>query len=155
MSKEALVKALHHSVESFQEERRKYPGELDLSGADLSGANLLSAQLGRANLKGVNFSDCDLTNANLSHSQLQGAIFHSAKIINVNLHKAELEGADFRGAIFGGMEEDGRMCINQWMFCNVKWGKEQLEYFLSVLNKNNDWEIKYELLPKGGDQEKR
>ena len=118
MRKQLLVRALREGVPRFQQERGRYKGELDLSGTDLSKTNLIGAQLGRANLKGVNFTDCDLTNANLSHSQLQGAIFLRAKVINVNLHKAELQDADFRGAILDGMENDGRLCLNQWMFQN-------------------------------------
>ena len=54
------------------------PGEINLIGADLSGANLIGAKLGRA----------DLYRANLIGAKLGRAI----------LHGADLSGADLRGA---------------------------------------------------------
>jgi hypothetical protein len=76
----------------------------DLSGADLSGANLRGADLSGANLSGA-----DLSGANLSGADLSGA----------NLSRADLSGASLRGADlsraegvfqFGPMPTSGRIC---------------------------------------------
>lgn len=149
MDKNIYVKALRTSVKEFERVRREQPWpNMDLSGADLSGCDLRMAQLGRINLEGANFSNSDLTMANLTHSNLKGARFTKAKLIGVNLHKAELKDADFKGAIVSGMDQDGRMCINTEMFRNVRWGKEHIQYFIDILNQNDDWEIKYQIVPK-------
>ncbi len=96
----------------------------------------------------VDFSGADLTAANLGHADLRGARFKGAKVIGVNLHKAELAGADFRGAVLGGFDADGRICLNTWMFKGVRWGREELERLLAVLNQNEDWEIRYQIVAK-------
>jgi hypothetical protein len=40
------------------------------------------------------------------------------------------------------------ICFNACIFKDVRCGKEGLEYFLKILNRNEDWEIKYEIVPK-------
>jgi uncharacterized protein YjbI with pentapeptide repeats len=61
-------------------------------GADLSGANLYKAFLGRA----------DLSDANLSGSNLSGANLMNANLINANLGGADLNDANLSGAkLFG------------------------------------------------------
>jgi len=63
-----------------------------LSGANLSGANLLFVLLVLADLTGANLADADLTGANLADADLTGA----------NLEGANLDGvigADFSGAL--------------------------------------------------------
>ncbi len=151
MEKDAYVQALRTSVKEFERLRKEQPWpNMDLSGADLSSCDLKMAQLGRINLRGADFSNSDLSYSNLTHSNLRDVKFSGARLFGVNLHKAELEGADFRGAVLGGMEEDGRMCINTWMFKNVLWSREQIEYFLGILNQNDEWEIKYEIVPRKG-----
>lgn len=149
MDRETFVRALRTSVKEFERLRKERPWpDMDLSGADLSNCDLRMVQLGRITLRNVDFSNSDLTGANLTHSDLRGARFHGARIYGVNLHKADLAEADFRGCLMGGMDEEGRMCINKGMFKNVRWGKEQLEYFLGVLNENDDWEIEYRVVPR-------
>lgn len=149
VAKEDFVHALRTSVEAFHQMRRQHPvPDLDLAGADLSGCNLRGAQLGRLDLRGASFRNADLTGANLGHSDLRGADFQGATLVDVNLHKAELEGSNFLGAALGGFEQEGRMCLNRGMFCGVRWGREQLEYFLGILNQNDDWEVQYQIVPK-------
>jgi uncharacterized protein YjbI with pentapeptide repeats len=60
----------------------------NLSGADLIGANLREANLIRANLIGANLREADLIRANLS----------GADLIRANLREADLSGADLIGA---------------------------------------------------------
>ena len=148
MNKTAYIQALRSGVKEFERLRRERPWpNMDLSGADLSSCDLKMAQLARIDLHDVDFSNSDLSYSNLAHSNLKGARFFGARLFGANLHKAELEGADFRGATLGGMEEDERICINTGMFKNVRWSKEHLEYFLNILNQNDDWQIIYDIVP--------
>ena len=149
MGKEEYIKALCTSIKQFDILRKEKPWpNMDLSGANLSNSNLRNAQLGRINFRGADFSNTDLSYSNLAHTDLRDAKFSGAKIIGVNLHKAQLENADFRGAHISGLEEDGRICINSCMFKNVKWNKEQLTYFINILNQSEDWEIQFNIIPK-------
>jgi hypothetical protein len=59
---------------------------IDLSGANLSDANLRDADLSGANLRGANLSDANLSGADLSGANLSDA----------NLRGANLSGADLR-----------------------------------------------------------
>jgi uncharacterized protein YjbI with pentapeptide repeats len=83
----------------------------DLSEANLSGANLRGADLIRANLQGANLYRADLTQANLTIANLIGADLRGACLLKANLSanfsKADLRGAnlsraDLNGAILSG-----------------------------------------------------
>ena len=83
----------------------------DLSEANLSGANLQGADLIRANLQGANLYRADLTQANLTIANLMGADLRGACLLKANLSanfsKADLRGAnlsraDLNGAILSG-----------------------------------------------------
>ena len=67
--------------------------QADLSGADLSGANLRWADLRGANLRGADLRRADLRGADLSEANLRGADLSEA-----NLRGADLSGADLSGA---------------------------------------------------------
>jgi uncharacterized protein YjbI with pentapeptide repeats len=67
--------------------------KLDLSGADLSGANLEFAKL-----KGANLAFAKLKGANLLFVKLEGAELTGAKLEGANLRWAELKGANLTGA---------------------------------------------------------
>jgi hypothetical protein len=73
----------------------------DLSNADLRGANLITAELSGANLSGA-----DLSGANLTAADLSGANLHRAHLGEAILRVAKLSDADFSdanlsGAVFG------------------------------------------------------
>jgi uncharacterized protein YjbI with pentapeptide repeats len=75
----------------------------DLFKANLSGANLFRAYLGEANLIGANLfkadvSGANLIGANLSKANLSGANFIWANLIWANLSGANLSGANLAGA---------------------------------------------------------
>jgi hypothetical protein len=77
--------------------------ELDLTQADLHGANLAradlrGANLGRANLSGANLRGAQLRGADLSGADLVGANLSGADLMGANLSKASLLGADLSGA---------------------------------------------------------
>ena len=68
---------------------------VELSGADLSGADLKFA-----NLSGADLSGADLKFANLSYADLTGAILHRAKLSFANLYGTILKKADLSLASF-------------------------------------------------------
>ena len=70
----------------------------DLSGANLSGANLYEADLSRANLSGANLSGANLSSANLFRADLYGANLIGADLYRANLYGVNLIGADFSRA---------------------------------------------------------
>ena len=149
MEKEQYVAALRRSVSEFDELRKQDPdAKIDMSEADLSDTDLRGVSLFRANLNNVNFDGADLSKANLSQTDLRGAHFKGARLVDIRLHQADLEGADFRGAELGGFEAESQLCLRNCNFKGVRWSKEQLEYFLEVLNQNDDWYIRYQLVPK-------
>jgi uncharacterized protein YjbI with pentapeptide repeats len=67
--------------------------EADLSGANLSSANLRRADLSRANLNGADLGNVDLRDARLRAAQLVGV-----PLVNANLSGAQLEGTNLTGA---------------------------------------------------------
>ena len=78
---------------------REFILELIKKRANLSGANLRSADLRSANLSGANLSGADLTGANLIGDDLSGANLIGADLIGADLTGANLIGADLIGAI--------------------------------------------------------
>ena len=70
----------------------------DLSRADLSGANLRYADLGRANLSGADLSRADLSGANLRYADLGRANLSGADLSRADLSGADLRYADLSGA---------------------------------------------------------
>lgn len=89
------------------------PG-IDLSGANLSGADLWDANLNSANLSGANLIDADLYRGNLSYANLSGANLMDARVAEADLREASLQDAqatyavlghsDFTGANLSGMD---------------------------------------------------
>ncbi|NEQ77761.1 MAG: pentapeptide repeat-containing protein [Okeania sp. SIO2C9] len=74
----------------------------DLSGADLSGADFSGADLSGADLSGVDLSGAILRGAYLSGAILRGAYLTEADLSGAYLRKAILNGADLRKAILSG-----------------------------------------------------
>ena len=76
----------------------------NLSGANLFGANLSGADLFRANLSGADLFRANLSGANLSGANLSGADLFGANLSGANLSDADLSGAKLRGCIGNGRE---------------------------------------------------
>src|SRR5215208_7588489 len=81
-----------------------------LSGAALYGADLSSADLSKAGLSGytdlsganllyADLRDADLRGANLNIARLRGADLRNADLTDANLRGADLRGAELRGAV--------------------------------------------------------
>ena len=75
------------------------PGEAYRIGASLVGANLSRAILVMANLEGVNLREANLTGANLSGAKLGGANLWDANLSRANLSEASLNEANLSEAI--------------------------------------------------------
>ena len=74
----------------------------NLSGFDLSDADLRYANLSGANLRSADLSGADLSGANLRSADLSGADLSGADLIDANLMSAYLSGADLRSADLSG-----------------------------------------------------
>jgi len=79
----------------------------DLNHANLSEANLSSADLNHANLSEVDFSGADLTMADLSSTDLRDANLHDANLSDTKLNKANISGADLTGANLNSADLSG------------------------------------------------
>ena len=88
-----------------------YFSGIDLSGADLTEANLRRADLIEANLAGANLTKANLTGANLYRADLTGA-----NLTGGNLTKANLRG------------------VNLWSVCGLS--KEQQQLIINNLKKS-------------------
>ena len=96
---------------------KEYPDDLsganlvkaDLSIADLSWANLFKADLYGADLSGANLSGAKLSWANLSGANLSGATLYKANLYGADLSGADLSGADLSGANLRGTKNIPQM----------------------------------------------
>lgn len=149
MEKNELVAVLRRDKAEFQRIRDRDPrAEVDLSGADLSGCDLTAAPLAGVKLSNACLRGSDCTKANLRFSDLSGADLRDVKLEGANLHEATLEGANLEGARLGDVERKTRVCLNVSSFRRVRWSREELETMLRILNQNDSWEIRYQLVPK-------
>lgn len=99
---EEHVREIRKGAHDWNEWRQRQSGwlRIDLSGADLKGANLHKANLTGADLRNVDLSnanlmlaslnDTDLTGANLSGASLLGTKLDGSNLIDANLSRARL-----------------------------------------------------------------
>jgi hypothetical protein len=71
---------------------------IDLSGANLAGAQLKGAMLGGANLRYANLYSADFTGANLEDADLTGADLHDANLTDAVADRASFVAAAMQGA---------------------------------------------------------
>lgn len=82
-------------------DRREFSG-LDLSHADLSGANLEHAKLHRVDFRSSRLTDVNLVGADLTGADLHDVVLVGANLSGAALHHAVLVRADLRHAILEG-----------------------------------------------------
>jgi uncharacterized protein YjbI with pentapeptide repeats len=97
--------------------RKAVASNIRLSGAKLSGADLLLCDLSGADLRGADLSRCDLSGADLRgadlrgaamrDTNLRGAALRGAAMRDTNLRGSDLSGADLRGASLRGSDLRG------------------------------------------------
>ncbi len=151
MDKAEALRLLKTDLAQFNQWKREHPQErLDLSGVDLRGANLKGAQLGSLNLSGADLRGADLTDAALGGADLTGANLEGATLVGANLHRIVWRDVNLRNARIGGFAGEGRLCMTEASFDGVPWEKEQLEEMLRIVNLNRNWEIRYQIVSKGG-----
>lgn len=80
---------------------------IDLSGANLIGANLSGADLSGANLSGADLSGVNLRGADLYSASLRGAILRNANLSGAYLSVADLYNANLSGAILRDADLSG------------------------------------------------
>ncbi len=149
MDKDQWLELLTGDVTAFNDYRKANAKEpVDLSGADLSARVLERANLSDVNLEGANLTGANLVRANLSGANLRAANFRRADLTESVLHRADMTQADFRGAKVGGLFGAGRICMHPTCFEQVLYDREQLEDVLAVLNRNQSWQIRYEIVAK-------
>jgi uncharacterized protein YjbI with pentapeptide repeats len=104
MADENQVALLRHGVANWNAWREgKNRGPIDLSYADLSGANLTEAILFGANLISANLTEAILVGANLTEAALMGANLSRAALIEGNLIRANLFTANITEACLSGV----------------------------------------------------
>jgi Pentapeptide repeats (8 copies) len=81
--------------------------EADLSGADISGANLTEAQLIRTNFSRANLNGVVLTKATLIRANLRDTTLIGATLWGADLRDADLSGADLENAALSGVNLNG------------------------------------------------
>ena len=81
--------------------------DVNLSGADLSGAKLGRVIGPRTNLSNANFKNAKLVAANLADSDVRGAIFTGADLTDADMSGCVFQGANLSGAILYNTNLDG------------------------------------------------
>jgi hypothetical protein len=123
MANEEHVTQLRKGPDAWNAWRKENPDiDPDLSGANLLGANLRSADLSGANLQeadlsGANLREANLTEANLGYASLVEANLSAANLgyaslVEVYLHHADLSGACLSGADLREANLQGATLIN-------------------------------------------
>ena len=109
MANAELVHRLREEgVEAWNRWREEHPAVwLDLSGANLSLAELRLADLYGADLSEANFYGADLSGANLREAELSGANPRRAHLEGAHLKGANLKGANLEGAHLEGADLSG------------------------------------------------
>jgi uncharacterized protein YjbI with pentapeptide repeats len=122
------LEILKPGVKAWNEWRHKHPGVIpdlsganiisaELNGADLGGANfhyatlrntiLRNADLRNADLRNANLNGANLRNANLRNANLIDSNIRNANLIDANLINAALIGANLSRAVLGGADFTG------------------------------------------------
>ncbi len=143
-----LVRRGVEALNAFTKEHEDV--SLDLREANLSGMDLRSARMQGARLRGANLESCDLRDARFNSSDMRDCNLRNADLRNTSLHRTVLTGADLRGAKIGQLGiGHQRMCISPATFEDVHWERDELERILQMINLNPDWEVQYEIVPRG------
>jgi uncharacterized protein YjbI with pentapeptide repeats len=153
LEKSDLTAILRNDKTEFRRIREEDPrAEMDLSGADLAGCDLADLSLAGVTLRNACLRGADCTNTNFRFADLSGADLRDADLDGVNFHQTVLEGAHLERANLGDLDRETRMCLHATSFRRVRWSREQLEAMIGILNENEGWEIRYQLVPKGSPE---
>ncbi|MBW4429872.1 MAG: pentapeptide repeat-containing protein [Nostoc desertorum CM1-VF14] len=96
---------------------------VNLKNADIRGANLVDVNLCKANLDNTNLSNCDLKDANLSGAYIRQANFENIDLKGANLSEADFTESNLTRAILSKSQALGTnftaasltgVCIEEW-----------------------------------------
>jgi hypothetical protein len=147
MANEEQLALLLKGVDIWNGWRADYPDEeINLMGADLSGAKLTQANLSQVSLYNANLSHADLShanlvganlfNANLSGADLSFAKLAGGKLYNANLQDASLVGAELHGTNLTSANLTGAW-LEKWQI-NSDTKLEQVDCQYVYLNRESD-----------------
>jgi uncharacterized protein YjbI with pentapeptide repeats len=92
--------AQHDQLDKWNDFRKKHLlKSFDLNNADLSGLNLTMANLSNCELNFANFSEAKAASIDLSVTKLKGANFHDSDLTEANFSNCDATGADFENSI--------------------------------------------------------
>lgn len=147
-----LIDILRRDKAEFERIRAQDPrAEMDLSDADLSGCDLAGVSLAGITMRNASLRNADCTGTLFRFGDLSGADLRGAKLEGANFHQTELRGANLEGAALGEINRDTRLCLHASSFRGTRWSRDELERMLQILNENESWEIRYDIVPKGED----
>ena len=100
MANDEQLKILKQGVETWNRWRDEHPEEdIDLSGADLSGAKLNTANFRRANLNGAKLREAELYDTRFARASLQNAGLYKAFLKKTNCYQADFRRVNLRQAV--------------------------------------------------------
>ncbi|MDF1867318.1 MAG: pentapeptide repeat-containing protein [Saprospiraceae bacterium] len=123
----------------------KIYGKLNLTSADLTGANLGGADLTDANLRNADLADANLRNTDLTDANLIGANLRNADLTDANLIGANLRNVDLRNVkliganLIGTNLEDANLIganLRNANLRNAKFSKKSFSFL--TMNKSID-----------------
>ena len=117
-----LLRILDYSncvgVGSLRDQVQFFLRGVNLTDANLSGANLSSIELTQADLRGANLSGANLSSAELTQADLRGANLSGANLSSAELTQAFLNEANLRGANLSSAE------LTQAFLENIFWDED-------------------------------
>lgn len=146
---------LKEGVESWNQWRKQYPRvQPDLSGADLVQAELSEFDFHDVDLSGANLLACSLRHSNLDDASLGEATLCAADLVFASLRRADLHVADLSKADLGHANLSGA-CLVEARMVNTQLNNANLTgcsvYGMSVWNVNLNQAIQTDLVitPQG------
>ena len=143
MTQEELNKVLeahnHYLAQDCEgwENMSAYLSGANLSSAYLRKANLINADLSGADLSGAYLRKANLINADLNGAYLSGAYLNGANLSGADLRKADLSGANLSGAYLNGANLSGAD-LNGANLRNVKYN-ERTAFFALACPEEGDF----------------
>ncbi len=138
-----LPTSLQEEVRQRYRYGKRYFGNLNLAGVDLSCQNLTGIHLAGANMTGANLTGTDLRGASLMDANLSKCKLVSARLGRANLNNATLAGADLSkanltGAHLSGANLEGAILIGAMMPSGNIYGEQSTVF--------TDLRVKYAII---------
>jgi uncharacterized protein YjbI with pentapeptide repeats len=132
----AIITVLRRRKVAWEE---GFEQSIDLSDADLTGANLCDADLKGASLARVKFDYAPLLKIDLSDSYLYKATFRDAGLDGANLRNAYLERANLKNAQLREVKAEGAILLNANLEGALLWNANLKGAYLANANLEGAW----------------